>query len=108
MPKLVQLFAAIWSLVTFVAIASFTVGGVWTDWLKVRDIVLVPDIDWPQTAGEREIVVSSGDTSFPSQLDGVQEYRCPENQVLIGVYSKHFGSHEDRAFTFTCGVLSLE
>jgi len=49
--------------------------------------------------------VKSYRTQYVNNWDGGMNFRCPSNEVLVGIYSHHDNHREDRRYKFYCGRL---
>jgi len=44
-------------------------------------------------------------TDYVNSYDGEMDKTCPNNDVLVGLNSKHHNRYEDRRFRFYCGSI---
>jgi len=52
-----------------------------------------------------EYTIESHLTEYVNSYDGKMDKTCPNNDVLVGLISKHSNSKEDRRFRFYCGSI---
>jgi len=56
-------------------------------------------------SNNRRYMISSYMTGYVNGWDGRMNYKCPSNEVLVGLYSHHDNHKEDRRFKFYCGTV---